>query len=318
MNKSSRIVFMGTPEFAVPSLKMLISEQYHIVGVFTQPDRKAGRGHKMTPPPVKVLAQEHGIPVYQFEKVRAPQGVQAIRDLRPDLLVTAAFGHILTQEILDIPTDGCINVHASLLPKLRGAAPIGWAIINGEKQTGITTMYTVLALDAGDILEQEAVSISDDETAGELYETLSVLGADVLKRTLKKLENGTLARIPQKEEDATYFPMFQKGFGEIDFNRLCKEIHNFVRGTNPAPGAYMMYGEEKIKVYKVSVRDYEGGESAGTVVFADDRQGLGIRAKDGLIVIEEMQRQGARRMNAKDSLRGKKLEQGYLFTKHGE
>ena len=184
---------MGTPDFAVPALKMLVEQQYNVVGVFTQPDRKAGRGHKMTPPPVKVLAQEQGIPVYQFEKVRVPEGVQAIRDLNPDLLVTAAFGHILTEEILAIPQYGCINVHASLLPKLRGAAPIQWAIINGEKETGVTTMYTVLALDAGDILEQQGISILNDMTAGELYRELSALGAEVLERTLQKLEAGTLA-----------------------------------------------------------------------------------------------------------------------------
>lgn len=319
MNRNSRIVFMGTPDFAVPALKMLVEQQYNVVGVFTQPDRKAGRGHKMTPPPVKVLAQEQGIPVYQFEKVRVPEGVQAIRDLNPDLLITAAFGHILTEEILAIPQYGCINVHASLLPKLRGAAPIQWAIINGEKETGVTTMYTVLALDAGDILEQQGISIPNDMTAGELYRELSALGADVLERTLQKLEAGTLVRTPQREEDATYFPMFKKGFGEIDFEMTCEKIYDFVRGTNPAPGAYMMYGEEKIKVFHVSIQNGETGKPCGSVLFANDKQGLGISAKDGIIVIEEMQRQGARRMAAKDSLRGKKVEEGYIFTnKHGE
>ena len=320
MKQNFKIVFMGTPDFAVPVLQMLIDENYDVAAVFTQPDRKAGRGHKQLPPPVKVLAQQAGIPIYQFEKVSSEGGVAALRAINPDLMITAAYGHILTQEILDIPSYGCINVHASLLPKLRGAAPIQWAIINGETKTGVTTMYTVRALDAGDILEQIETDIADDMTAGQLYERLSGLGARVLKRTLEKLQNGTLRRMPQKEEDATYFPMFKKGFGEIDFCQNSADIVNFVRGTNPAPGAYVMYGEEKVKVFRAVPRDYAGSEKCGTVVFADDKQGLGVKTCDGLILLEEIQRQGARRMSAKDSLRGRKIDIGYRFQseKNGE
>ena len=318
MKRNFKIVFMGTPDFAVPVLKMLIDEKYNVAAVFTQPDRKAGRGHKESPPPVKVLAEQYGIPVFQFEKVSGPDGVAALKELEPDLMVTAAYGHILSEEVLAIPQYGCINVHASLLPKLRGAAPIQWAIINGEKRTGVTTMYTVRALDAGDILEQEETGIPADMTAGELYNVLSEMGARVLKRTLEKLADGTLRRKPQNEEEATYFPMFKKGFGEIDFCKPSHTIVDFVRGTNPAPGAYMRYHGEKIKVFRVCADEYRGEEPCGSVVVANDRQGLGIKTKDGLVWVEEMQRQGAKRMPAKDSLRGKKIDARYIFQKEEE
>lgn len=315
MNRNFKIVFMGTPAFAVPSLEMLIREGYNLAAVITQPDRKAGRGHKLTPPPVKAVAEGAGFPVYQFEKIRVPEGVALLKELAPDVMITAAFGHILTEEILEIPKYGCINVHASLLPKLRGAAPIQWAIINGEKETGITTMYTALALDAGDILEQESMGIPEDMTAGQLYDKLSVLGAEVLKRTLEKLADGTLERKPQNEADATYFPMFKRGFGEIDFTKTGEEIRNFVRGTNPAPEAYMMYHDEKIKVYRVETHEYSGQEPCGTVLYADGKRGLGIRCADGLVSIEELKRCGARCMDARDCLCGRPLEAGYVFQK---
>ncbi len=314
MKHSIKLLFMGTPEFALPSLKMLIEEGYNICGVFSQPDRVAGRGHKVTPPPVKVVAQENNIPVFQYEKVKSEEGVAKIKALAPDLIITAAFGHILTQEILDIPKYGCINVHASLLPKLRGAAPIQWAIINGETKTGITTMYTVLALDAGDILEQDEMGIPKEITAGELYEKLSVLGKDTLKRTLKKLEEGTLKRTPQKEEEATYFPMFKKGFGGIDFNKNCVDIYNFVRGTNPVPCAYLMYKEEKIKVFEVGYKLEVHNKKIGSIALADAKEGLFIYAKDGIVEIKTMQRANSKPMSAKESLRGRDIDDSYLFT----
>ncbi|MGI6152965.1 MAG: methionyl-tRNA formyltransferase [Christensenellaceae bacterium] len=313
--KSFKIVFMGTPDFAVPSLRMLIENGYDVAAAITQPDRKAGRGHKLMPPPVKVLAEEAGVPVYQFEKVCTSDGLALVKDMAPDLIVTAAFGQILTQEMLDIPKLGCINVHASLLPKLRGAAPIQWAIITGEEKTGITTMCMALALDAGDILEQDEIAITDTTTAGQLYDTLSALGGKTLLRTLEKLAAGTLLRTPQNEEEATYFPMFKKGFGQVDFDKTTREIDLFVRGTNPAPGAYVLYNGEKIKLFaveKMNTAEY-GAVKNGTVVFADEKNGLGIKAADGVLVVKEMQRQGAKRMSAQDSLRGKKIECGYVF-----
>ncbi len=309
-----KIVFMGTPDFAVPSLKMLIDHAYDVAACFAQPDRKAGRGYKMVMPPVKALALEHGILVHQPEKVSGEEGVALLRAIQPDVMVTAAYGQILSEEVLAIPRLGCINVHASLLPKLRGAAPVQWAIINGEKKTGVTTMYTVKKLDAGDILEQDEVRIPDDMTAGELYDLLSVVGAGTLRRTLEKLKEGTLARRPQDEAEATYYPMFPKGFGKVDFTKQRSEIENFVRGTNPVPGAYVMYGDEKIKVYAVSPVDGVGnGAAAGEIVAVNPKEGLLVKAADGVLSIDQIKRQGAKQMGAKESLRGKKLDVGYVF-----
>jgi methionyl-tRNA formyltransferase len=310
-----KIVFMGTPDFALPSLRMLHKEGFRMAAVFTQPDRQTGRGHKMLPPPVKLLAEELSIPVFQFEKVRRPEGVEVLKNLAPDLLVTAAYGQILTQEILNIPRFGCINVHGSLLPRLRGAAPVQWAIINGEKKTGVTTMMTVLALDAGDMLEKDEIEIPEDITAGELYAQLSVLGTRTLRRTLNKLLAGTLVRTPQDESEATYFPMFKKGFGEIDFNQPCRKIKDFIRGTNPAPGAYMMLSDNKIKVFKVSCKPDETGKTPGEILFADQKTGLGIAAADGMVLIEELQWPGKSKTTSKELLRGRSIQTGIVITR---
>ena len=310
-----KIVFMGTPDFALPSLRMLHDEGFHVAAVFTQPDRQSGRGHKTLPPPVKMLAQEYGIPVYQFEKVRRPEGVEALRGIAPDLLITAAYGQILTQEILDIPRFGCVNVHGSLLPRLRGAAPVQWALINGEKKTGVTTMMTALALDAGDMLEKDEIEITDDMTAGGLYAQLSVLGARTLGRTLDKLLAGKLVRVPQNEAEATYFPMFKKGFGEIDFSQPCRKIRDFVRGTNPAPGAYMMVGDDKVKVFRVSVEPGKTCGEPGEILFADGNSGLRIAAADGVVIVEELQWPGKSRTTAKELLRGRSIRTGEIIRR---
>lgn len=315
LNKDSKVVFMGTPDFGVPSLNMLIEEGYNIVGCITQPDRKAGRGHKLTFPPTKICAQNHCIPVYQFEKISSEEGERFLEELAPDLLITAAFGHILSEKILSIPKYGCINVHASLLPKYRGAAPIRWAILNGEKQTGITTMYTVKALDAGDILEQDAIQITPEMTGGELYNELSNLGAHTLKRTLQKLADGTLKRIPQDPADASYFPMFTKNFWEIDFNKRNSDILNFIRAGNPVPGAYMMYNDEPIKVYNASIISSNTSDKPGEVLAADGKNGLQVSTADGVLSLDVIKRRGAKQMDAKDSLRGKKIDIGYRFEK---
>lgn len=313
MKKNDPIVFMGTPDFALPSLRMLQREGYNIAAVFTQPDRQAGRGHKVSQPPAKELALELGIPVYQFERVRNPDGLQALRNLHPSLLVTVAYGQILTQEILDIPKYGCINVHASLLPKLRGAAPVQWAIITGEKKTGITTMMTVLALDAGDILEQDEIDIPEDSNAGELYAALSLLGAHTLCRTLDKLVAGTLLRTPQNENEATYYPMFKKGFGQIDFYQPCETIRNFVRGCNPFPGAFVLYDIYKIKVFSVSCIKEKHGGIPGEIVHADEKFGLAVAAPDGLVLLNEIQWPGKSKTSAYDMLRGRTVQEGYVF-----
>ncbi len=307
------IVFMGTPSFALPSLKMLISEGFQIKAVFTQPDRPAGRGHRLVPPPVKTLAQDASIPVYQFDRVRGPEGVEALKNLAPDLLITAAYGQILSQEVLDIPQMGCINVHASLLPKYRGAAPVQWAIINGEKKTGVTTMMTALALDAGDMLEQDEMPIPPDMTAGKLYEELSFLGAKTLSRTLLKLLSGMLSRTPQNEEEATYFPMFKKGFGRIDFDQECVRIKNFVRGCNPQPGAFILYDCHKIKISKVECEPGCVTAKPGEVLCADAKNGLIIAAKTGTVIIKELQWPGKCKTTDREFLCGRSIPIGTVF-----
>ncbi len=319
MPKDFKTVFMGTPDFAVPPLKMLVESGYAPIACVTQPDKKAGRGHKVLPPPVKTVAESYNIPVYQFNKISGEEGVKVLEELAPNLLITAAFGHILSQEILDIPEYGCINVHASLLPKYRGAAPIQWAIINGETRTGITTMYTVKELDAGDILEQDEVPIPEDMTAGGLYSVLSELGAVTLKRTLDKLKAGTLVRTPQNSEEATYFPMFKKGFGEMDFRLSRKELIDFVRGTNPVPGAYMVYNGEKIKVYAATASDADAPDNArcGEIISAGAKKGLVVMAVDGPLSIDTIKREGAKAMSSAESLRGRRMDKGYIFEKDG-
>ena len=244
-----RIVFMGTPEFAVEPLKALIREGYEIAGVFTQPDRPKGRGKKMVPGPVKIAAEEAGIPVFQPERIRKT-GVDDLKNLKPDLCVTAAFGQILSQEILDIPPLGNINVHASLLPKHRGAAPIAYAIMNGERLAGVTTMFMDAGIDTGDMLLQENTEIGESETCGELTERLSRIGADLLIRTVRQLEAGTLVRYPQKHEEMTYDPMLEKTMGIADF----AEDHNLVRGRinglNPWPCVSVPVQGERLKLLR--------------------------------------------------------------------
>lgn len=305
MNKSDlKILFLGTPEFAVPSLTMLLDQEYQVSAVVTQPDRPKGRGHKLMPPPVKVLAEERGIPVYQYEKA-SRDGLKEIAALAPDLLITVAFGQILSQELLDIPKYGCINVHGSLLPKYRGAAPIEWAIIDGERQTGITTMFTVYELDAGDMLEQDAIDILPEETGGELRERLAILGAKTLQRTLEKLLDGALERTPQNHEEANICRVFPKGFGQLDFSKTCRENVNLIRGLNPSPGAYFIHQDAKIKVWKAEQCSNKTGGPLGSIVAADPKEGLVIQCVDGQMKIHMLQYPGGKAMKAEDFLRGK-------------
>lgn len=298
-----RIVFMGTPAFALPSLQMLLDEGYQVVAAFTQPDRPKGRGHKMIAPPVKQLAQQAGIPVYQYEKV-SREGVEQLKALAPDLLITVAYGQILSREVLAVPPLGCINVHASLLPKYRGAAPIEWAVINGEPKAGVTTMYTVYELDAGDMLEKDAILVPPDMTGGELRETLSVLGAGTLRRTLEKLLAGTLTRTPQDETQMSYYPMFTRGFGSVNWADSCENIRNFVRGLNPAPLAYTFAGQEKVKLFAVRWESAAVSAEPGAVLCADVQQGLCVQAGDGVLRIEQLQFPGGKPMEACAYLRG--------------
>ena len=250
ISQKYRLVFMGTPEFAVPSLAALAEDaRYEIVGVFTQPDRPAGRGKKLTACPVKQFALEKGLPVYQFERVRRPEGVAQLKALAPDVMVTAAFGQILTRELLDIPAHGTVNVHASLLPGYRGSAPINWCILNGETQAGVTLMLTDEGIDTGDMLRAQRVDIGELETAGELTERLSKVGAELLARTLPEYLAGALTPVPQDPAQASYQPMLDKAMGEIDWTRSAREIACRVRGLNPWPCAYTDMPEGRLKVW---------------------------------------------------------------------
>lgn len=303
-----RIAFLGTPDFAVPSLMALAAAGHEIVGVFTQPDRPRDRGQKASPSSVKRVALELGLTVYEFERIRRSEGVAAMAALAPDMMVTAAFGQILPQKLLDIPKRGCVNVHGSLLPKYRGPAPIQWAVINGETETGITTMLTDAGIDTGDILLQRKTPIGCDETAGELFDRLAVLGAETLLETLAQLEQGTLERIPQNHAAATHFPMLDKASGHIDWNKSPDEIRNLVRGVNPWPGAWAACGGDVMKIWKVEpVRMYG---QPGQIIKVNQRDGLVIGACGGAVRILDLQMPGKRRLCSADYLCGCRLTEG--------
>ena len=302
-----RIAFLGTPEFALPSLDML-QKSGHTLAVFTQPDRPVGRHATLTPPPTKAYALSHGIPVYQFEKIRLPEGVAALSAFEPDLMVTAAFGQLLSAENLAIAKYGCINVHGSLLPKYRGAAPIQWAIIDGETETGITTMMTAIGMDTGDILLFDRLAINPDETAGELFERMALLGAQTLQKTIAALEEGTLTRIPQDEAQATKCPMLKKEHGKLDFSQTALANHNRVRGTNPWPGAYALLDGEPLKIHQTRLTDAPVGEEPIGLLKGNAKSGLFVRCADHWLEILVLQATGGKRLAAKDYLVGKTLE----------
>lgn len=300
-----KIVFMGTPQFAVPSLKALLDNGYEIAAAVTQPDRKSGRGYKITESPVKLLAEKNNIPVLQFEKIKSPEGVEALKKISPEVIITAAFGQILSKAILDIPPLGCLNVHASLLPEYRGAAPIQWAIINGETETGVTIMYMDEKLDTGDIVSSVQVQIGEKMTGGELYDELSMLGAGLLIEALKEIEKGKAKRIKQDDTKASYFPPLSKELGKIDWNKPASEIYNLVRALDPVMGTYSSMSGEVYKIW--SVIPMEGNSAPGKIVKADAKDGLIVGTGSGLLRINVIQTPGAKKMNAADFLRGRKL-----------
>ena len=306
---------MGTPDFAVPSLKALIENGYNVVGVFCQPDRPKGRGHKLAACPIKELAVSAGIPVFQPERIKREEGVQALRALEPDLCVTAAFGQLLSQEILDIPPLGTINVHSSLLPMHRGSAPINWSIIMGDRETGVTTMFTDKGMDTGDILLMERTPIGEKENAGELSDRLSEMGAQLLIRTIRELERGTLVRTPQDHEEATYEPKMDKELGRIDWSKAAREIDCLVRGVTPWPGAFTTLGDQTIKVFELAVRSGDASGLPGQIVSADTKAGLVVSCGDHDVEMLMIQMPGAKRMNAKDYLRGHTIDTGVCLGK---
>ena len=299
-----KILFMGTPDFAVPSLEALIAAGHTIVGVFTQPDKPKNRGMKLQPPPVKVCALAHDVPVYQPEKMKDGTALAIVRELAPELIVVAAYGRILPQDILDAPKYGCVNVHSSLLPKYRGSAPIHWAILNGEKESGVTIMKMALALDAGDILAQTATPIDPDETVESLHDRLAQLGADLLAETIPAIQAGTLTPIPQAEEQVTYAPMLSRALSPMDFTRPARALHDQVRGLIPWPAAVTALNGVRCKILSTAVADETTGKAPGTVIAAD-KKGLKLACGGGTVLeILELQADGGKRMKAADYLRG--------------
>ncbi len=305
-----RIVFMGTPEFAVPSLRALCDNGYEVVGVFTQPDRPKGRGNKVIASPVKQLAVEKGIPVFQPVRIRK-DGVEDLKSLAPDLCVTAAFGQILSQEILDIPRIGTVNVHASLLPKHRGSAPINWAILQGDETVGVTTMMTDKGIDTGDMLLKAETPAIPGETAGELTLRMAELGAELLIDTLKAMENGTLQRIPQDHENMTYDPMLTKEMGVIDWTAPAKDIVNRIHGLNPWPGCSTAAEGGRLKLLRAEMAP--GAGQPGEILAADPKQGLIIAAGEGAVAITQLQAPGGKPMSSKDYLRGHPMMVGAVL-----
>lgn len=299
-----RIVFMGTPDFAVPCLEALFAEpDFTVCGVFTQPDKPVGRKQVLTPPPVKTLAIEHGIPVYQPETLRHGDAAETIAALQPDVIVVAAYGKILPKTVLELPPMGCVNVHGSLLPKYRGAAPIQWSVINGDAVSGVTTMQMAEGIDTGDMLLREETEIRPDETGGSLFDRLSRMGARLLVRTLRGLAAGEICPVPQEEAAASYAPMLKKETAEIRWDRPAREIDCLVRGLNPWPVAWTRIYGKRLKVYGAAVR-----ADAGPCGMAEEKDGAFlVYCGEGALELTELQAENGKRMSGTDYLRGHPL-----------
>ena len=316
-----KVLFMGTPDFAEESLKSLVEANYDVIGVVTNPNKTKGKGMKMVASPVKEYAEEKGLKIYQPEKVRKNvEFIEEIKNLNPDVICVVAYGKILPKEILEIPRLGCINVHGSLLPEYRGAAPIQWAVLNGDKTTGITTMYMDEGMDTGDMILKQEVEIGEDETTGELWDRLSKIGGELLVKTLREIEKGT-ATIEKQGDNFTIAPMLSKEMAKIDWNKkTAQEIKNLVRGLNPIMGAYTFLNGKKIKFWKVDLAkedeimvenlDFLGN---GVVLLSDSKDGLYIKAKGGIIKVLEIQGENAKRMSIQDYLRGNMIEEFEVF-----
>lgn len=304
-----RILFMGTPDFAVASLKRLVEDGHDVCGVFTQPDKPKNRGHKMAFSPVKEYALTVGIPVYQPVKLRDGEALRLVEELAPELIVVAAYGRILPEDILNTPPYGSINVHSSILPKYRGAAPINWAILNGDSVTGVTIMYMTKELDAGDVILCRETAIDPDENAQMLTARLAALGADALAEAVERLHDGTAVRLPQDHSAYTYAPMLDRSLSPLDFSKSARQLHDQVRGLIPWPCASMTLDGKNVKIYRTAV----GGETAlvaGKIAEAG-KQGLAIACGDGrLLRILELQAEGGKRMAAADYLRGHPVQVG--------
>lgn len=302
-----KILFMGTPDFAVPSLKALISAGHELCGVFTQPDKPRSRGMKLFPTPVKECAMSYNIPVFQPVKLRDGTALAQIRELAPELIVVAAYGRILPQDILDAPAKGCINVHSSLLPRYRGAAPINWAILNGDTETGVTIMHMAAALDAGDIIAREKTPIGPDETAPELFGRLAELGGKLLVETVAKIENGTATRTPQDDSQMTLAPMLSRELSPLDFDKTAQELHDRVRGLLPWPAATAIIGGVRCKILKTKVEQVPGRHG---LVLESGKDGLLVACKGSSLRILELQPDGKKAMTTAAFLAGHPVKAG--------
>ena len=311
-----RVVFMGTPDFSVGSLKALAEAGHEIVAVVSQPDKPKGRGKNMQPTPVKAAALELGLPVYQPKKVRDPEFIQILKELKPDVIVVAAFGQIIPDQILELAPFGCINVHASLLPKYRGASPIQWAVIDGEKESGVTIMQMDSGLDTGDMISKVIVPLDQDETGGSLFDKLSEAGAKLLVDTLPSIENGTAVREKQPEESTTaYAGMIKKSLGNIEWKCRAEELERLIRGLNPWPSAYTKLDGKTLKIWKAEVLDDDESKSyaeAGTILKADSH-GFWVKTGKGILNILELQLEGKKRMESAAFLRGYQVNEGRVL-----
>ncbi len=299
-----KILFMGTPEFAVPSLQCLIEAGHSIVGVFTQPDKPKNRGMKMQAPPVKELAEKYNIPVFQPKKIKDGVAFQIVRECNPDIIVVVAYGRILGNDILDFPRLGCINVHSSLLPKYRGSAPIHWAILNGETETGVTIMHMAEELDAGDIISQVGTSITPDETVGELHDRLAVMGAQLLAETVREIELGNSTRTIQDETRVSFAPMLTKEMAKIDWEKSAQQIHNHIRGLIPWPSAVTYFADVRCKIWKSKLIDEKTQKKPGEVIRTDQTGIYMACGNSTVLLIEQLQADGKKRMSAAEYLRG--------------
>ena len=302
------VVFMGTPDIAATCLKRILADGFSVSAVYTQPDRPKNRGMKLACSPVKEVALERNIPVFQPENFREDETVETLRALKPDVIAVVAYGRILPQRVLDIPTCGCINIHASILPAFRGSAPYQWAVLNGLEKTGVTAMYLCREMDAGDIIDVSETPIDPNETAGELLDRLAVLGGGLLSKTLRGVEDGTATRTPQDPALVTYAPMLDKTMCPMDFSRSARELHNQVRGLNPWPVAVMELEGKRFKVYETAMTDLTGEKQPGSVL-ALTKTGLQVVCGDGRVLeIRVLQAEGGKRMAAPDYFRGHPLE----------
>lgn len=308
-----RVIFMGTPDFATGTLEEIVLAGHEVVGVVTQPDKPKGRGKTLMPTPVKEVAMKYELPVYQPKKVREPEFVEILSSLKPDVMVVAAFGQIISKEILEMPKYGCINVHASLLPAYRGAAPIQWAVINGEKESGVTIMQMDEGIDTGDMIEKVVVPIAEDETGGSLFEKLSQAGAKLCVKVLKDLEEGKVVREKQPEESTTpYAKMIDKKMGAINWENSAKEIEQLIRGLNPWPSAYTKLQGKTLKIWRAAVLFEDSNDAPGQVVQVT-KDSIVVQTGHGLLKILELQLEGKKRMDTASFLRGYTLKEGENF-----